>query len=79
MPRETATHHILGGNWGKPRAWLARAIEAGNFAVAAEQFAVAVRDDALDHSRDPGAFNRQLRAALGGGNTTVRQTRRRPN
>jgi len=59
------THHILGGDWGKPRAWLKRAAGSVGFSEAALRFAEGVRDGLLDAKRDLAEFTRALAEALG--------------
>lgn len=70
VERQTAlhreeTHHILGGDWGKPRAWLKRAIEAGGYSEPVLRFAVEIRDESLDSRRSLMDFHRRLGEALG--------------
>lgn len=74
--RDQETHHILGGDWGKPRAWLKAALQAGGYSADALRFAVEVRDGKLDPVHGTAEFDRRLRDALGAASPEPGRTRR---
>jgi hypothetical protein len=59
------THHILGGDWGKPRSWLKKAIEAGGYSEGFLRLATGIRDQSLDQGPRIGELHRQLSDILG--------------
>ncbi|HLF94355.1 MAG TPA: hypothetical protein VJB14_12910 [Planctomycetota bacterium] len=74
--RDQETHHILGGDWGKPRAWLKAALQADGYSAGPLRFAVDVRDGRLDPVHGAAEFDRQLRDSLGAESPEPGRTRR---